>query len=177
MNSFRALLTAIAVAAAPLSAAPPAIAQVNGADIQLATSAIMNAGSRAAKVKAIKKVPSVGVIRLDFNSMSPWSDLPTESDYRIMVSKNAGGVAKLQQALRSNPATRAHWRNMASTPARWRARRFPPTARSGSISSRVKAQATRHGFELVRGLSPPSWNPICSCLALSSADQWSARAV
>ena len=73
----------------------------------MANSAIMNAGSRAAKVKAIKKVPSVGVVRLDFNSMSPFSDLPTPAEFRIMVSNNAAGVNKLRQALRANPVTRA----------------------------------------------------------------------
>jgi hypothetical protein len=87
--------------------APDALAQVRGADIQLANSAIMNAGSRAGKVKAIKRVPSVGVVRLDANPMSPWSDLPSPAEFRIMASRNAAGVAKLQNALQANPATRA----------------------------------------------------------------------
>lgn len=107
MKTLRALLIALAVGTAPLAGAPGALAQVSGADVQRASSAIMNAGSRASTVKAIKRVPSVGVVRLDFNSMSPWSNLPTPAEYRIMVSKNAAGVAKLRQALRANPATRA----------------------------------------------------------------------
>ena len=66
----------------------------------------MNAGNRASQVKAIKRVPSVGVVRLDVNPMSVFSDLPDPAEYRIMVSRNAAGVAKLRQALRSNPVTR-----------------------------------------------------------------------
>lgn len=107
MKNFRALLMALAVLAAPMASAPVTLAQVSGPDIQLASSAIMNAGTRAAKVRAIKKVPSVGVVRLDVNPELGWGDLPTPAEFRIMVSKNAGGVAKLRQALSANPATRA----------------------------------------------------------------------
>jgi len=97
------IAVAVWVAAAGL---PDATAQVSGADIERASSAIMNAGNRASKVKAIKRVPSVGVVRLDLNPMMSFSDLPDPAEYRIMVSRNAAGVAKLRQALRSNPATR-----------------------------------------------------------------------
>jgi hypothetical protein len=107
MKNLRVWLTAVAILAAVPAGVPGALAQVSGADIQMANSAIINAGSRAAKVKAIKKVPSVGVVRLDVNSMSPFSNLPDPAEYRIMVSKNAAGVNKLRQALRANPATRA----------------------------------------------------------------------
>ena len=99
------LLIAVAVWVAA-AGVPDATAQVSGADIERASSAIMNAGNRASKVKAIKRVPSVGVVRLDFNPMMAFSDLPDPAEYRIMVSRNAAGVAKLRQALRSNPATR-----------------------------------------------------------------------
>lgn len=97
------IAAAVWVAAAGV---PDAKAQVSGADIERASSAIMNAGNRASKVKAIKRVPSVGVVRLDLNPMMAFSDLPDPAEYRIMVSRNAAGVAKLRQALRSNPATR-----------------------------------------------------------------------
>jgi len=97
------IAAAVWVAAAGV---PDATAQVSGADIERASSAIMNAGNRASKVKAIKRVPSVGVVRLDLNPMMSFSDLPDPAEYRIMVSRNAAGVAKLRQALRSNPATR-----------------------------------------------------------------------
>ena len=68
----------------------------------------MAAGNRAARVKTITNVPSVGVIKLDFrNSLSLSTDVPEPAEFKIMVQKNAGGVAKLQQALRANPVTRA----------------------------------------------------------------------
>lgn len=107
MKILRALLIALAVGTAPLATAPGTLAQVSGSEVQRANSAIMNAGNRAAKVKSIKRVPSVGVVRLDTNPMNGfWSDLPSPAEYRIMASKFAGGIAKLQQALRANPVTR-----------------------------------------------------------------------
>ena len=106
MKTLMVMLIAV-VAWVAAAGVPGAVAQVSGADIQRASSAIMNAGKRASQVKAIKRVPSVGVVRLDVNPIiSNFSDLPEPAEYRIMVSKNAGGVAKLRQALRSNPATR-----------------------------------------------------------------------
>jgi hypothetical protein len=106
MKTLRVWLTVVAILAAPLGV-PEAMAQVSGADIQMASSAIINAGSRASRVKSIKKVPSVGVVRLDFGpTVSIWSDQPDPADYRIMVSKNQAGVNKLRQALKANPATR-----------------------------------------------------------------------
>jgi hypothetical protein len=104
MKSLRVWLMAVAIMTAPC-AVPGAMAQVTGADIQMANSAIINAGNRAGRVKAITKVPSVGVVRLDTGPML--SDQPDPADYRIMVSRNAAGVNKLRQALRANPATRA----------------------------------------------------------------------
>jgi hypothetical protein len=107
MKAFRAWLTAVAILAAGAAALPQATAQVTGADIQMASSAILNAGNRAGRVKAIKKVPSVGVVRLDFAPTGRlWSDQPDPAEYRIMVRKNQAGVNKLRQALRANPATR-----------------------------------------------------------------------
>ena len=108
MKTLRAWMTAVAILAAGPALMPQAAAQVSGADVQMASSAIINAGNRAGRVKAIKKVPSVGVVRLDFAPMSSlWSDQPDPAEYRIMVRKNQAGVNKLRQALRANPATRA----------------------------------------------------------------------
>jgi hypothetical protein len=107
MKRLRVWLTAMAILAAVPAVLLPANAQVTQVDAQMASSAIMNAGSRAARVKTITKVPSVGVIRLDFGPViSFWSDLPDPAEYRIMVSRNQAGVNKLRQALRANPATR-----------------------------------------------------------------------
>lgn len=85
-----------------------AVAQVSQIDAQASQSAIMAAGRRAAQVPGIKKVPSVGVIRLDVPGFAfEVNGIPTPQEYRIMVQKNAGGVAKLQKALAANPVTSA----------------------------------------------------------------------
>ena len=90
-----------------MTQATPAFAQVTTIDSQMAMSAIMSAGARADRVKAVRRVPSVGVIRLDTRIVPLFdSEVPTEQEFRIMVQKNAGGVAKLQRALAANPATR-----------------------------------------------------------------------
>lgn len=106
MKSLKVMLFAIAIWAA-MPAAPAALAQVSGPDNQMASAAITAAGSRASKVKAIKRVPSVGVVRLDVGpSIRRWSDGMTPAEYRILANKNAAGVSKLQRELRNNPVTR-----------------------------------------------------------------------
>jgi hypothetical protein len=107
MKNLRVLMMAAALLAAAPAAAPDALAQVSGSDVQRSTSAIMYAGKRAGEVRAIKRVPSVGVVRLDTGpTINRWSDAPDPAEYRIMVSRNAAGVNKLRQALRANPVTR-----------------------------------------------------------------------
>jgi hypothetical protein len=97
---------AVAILAAPISVLQVP-AQVSGDDVERASSAIMNAGTRAGRVSSIKKVPSVGVVRLDVGpTISRWSDNPDPAEYRIMVSRNQAGVNKLRRALSANPATR-----------------------------------------------------------------------
>ncbi|MFN4143321.1 hypothetical protein [Aestuariivirga sp.] len=108
MRVLKALLLALFVAAPPALAPVPAAAQVTEIDAQMAVSAVNGAGNRAAKVRQIKKVPSVGVIRLDM-WMSPTfsnSSIPDAADFRILAQRNASGVKRLQQALQANPVTR-----------------------------------------------------------------------
>lgn len=110
MNMLKAVSLALAIATAAVvqpAALPPAHAQVGQIDAQPATSAIMNAGTRADRVKSITRVPSVGVVRLDF-VIAPLLDstVPTWQEFRIMAQRNAAGVRKLQNALMANPATR-----------------------------------------------------------------------
>lgn len=106
MKGLKVILVAIALWAAP-PAVPVALAQVNGADTQMAGAAINAAGLRADKVKGITQVPSVGVVRLDFGApFGLWTDQMGPADYRALARRNAAGVAKLQRALRTNPATR-----------------------------------------------------------------------
>lgn len=111
MKTIKALPFALAILGAagfaPLSA-PQAVAQVTNIDVQWAISSIQMAGSRANKVPGIKKVPSVGVIRLDIPTVPMISgDIPTWQEFRIMAQRNAAGVAKLQKALAANPVTAA----------------------------------------------------------------------
>lgn len=108
MKTFRALLITLAAAASPLAGATIATAQVGQMDVHASIGAIMNAGTRADRVKSIKKVPSVGVVRLDLAPpMSFNTDIPSRSEYRILVSRNAAGVNKMRRALAANPVTRA----------------------------------------------------------------------
>ena len=111
MKTLKALPLALAIlsaaALAPL-AVPGALAQVTNIDVQWAISSIMMAGKRANQVPGIKKVPSVGVIRLDIPTVPMFrGDIPDWQDFKIMTQKNAAGVAKLQKALAANPVTRA----------------------------------------------------------------------
>ena len=107
MKAFRVWLTAIAIATAPIAVTPPALAQVSGSDVQMATAAIVNAGTRANRVPGIKKVPRVGVVRLDVGPVISDSTVPSPAEYRIMANRNSAGVNKLRRALSANPATRA----------------------------------------------------------------------
>jgi hypothetical protein len=108
MKSLRVWLTVLAIGAAPLALAPASMAQVWGPDVQMSSAAIVNAGTRASRVSGIKKVPSVGVVRLDVGPViSGGSSVPSPSEFRIMVSRNQAGVNKLRRALNANPVTRA----------------------------------------------------------------------
>lgn len=73
-----------------------------------AVPAIMSAGSRAAAVKRLKTVQSVGVVNLAIRP-SILRDDDSSPDYfeiRTSASKNAAGIRKLRTALAGNPVTR-----------------------------------------------------------------------
>lgn len=110
MTKLKALMFAVLLGAGvgvPAIAVPQASAQVSEIDGRMAMSAIMNAGKRADQVSSITKVPSVGVIRLDFRFVPMvGSDVPSWPEYKIMVQKFSGGVNKLRRALMANPVTR-----------------------------------------------------------------------
>lgn len=111
MHLFKAIafnVVAIVVVITALPAGMPvASAQVGQIDTQPAIAAIMNAGNRADRVKGITKVPSVGVVRLDFIALPFSSDgIPSWQEFRILAQRNAAGVRKLQHALMANAATR-----------------------------------------------------------------------
>lgn len=111
MKILKALPLAIALGGAVVLmpvATPQAVAQVSNIDVQWAISSIQMAGKRAAQVPGIKKVPSVGVIRLDVPTVPMFNgDIPDWQDFAIMAQKNAAGVSRLQKALAANPVTAA----------------------------------------------------------------------
>ena len=109
MKTLKALPFALALIAAGLSAAAlPAVAQVTNIDVQWAISSIQMAGKRANQIPGIKKVPSVGVIRLDIPTVPMFNgDIPDWQEFKIMTQRNAAGVAKLQKNLAANPVTAA----------------------------------------------------------------------
>lgn len=101
------LLAGLLLGFTPIAGVPQATAQVSEIDYHMAMSAIINAGNRAPKVASLKRVPSVGVIRLDFRTVPRFtSGVPDVSEFKIMARNNAGGIAKLQRALAGNPVTR-----------------------------------------------------------------------
>lgn len=107
MKTTRAMLLAALLGITPLTGVPQAAAQVSEIDYHMAMSSITHAGSRASKVAALKRVPGVGVIRLDVRTVPRFmTDVPDPSDFKILARKNAGGIAKLQRALAGNPVTR-----------------------------------------------------------------------
>lgn len=109
MKTLKALPFALALLGTVVPVAiPPAQAQVTNIDVQWATSSIQMAGKRANQVPGIKKVPSVGVIRLDIPTVPMFrGDIPDWQEFKIMTQRNAAGVAKLQKALAANPVTAA----------------------------------------------------------------------
>ena len=109
MKTLKALPVALALLGTVVPVAiPPALAQVTNIDVQWATSSIQMAGKRANQVPGIKKVPSVGVIRLDIPTVPMFrGDIPDWQEFKIMTQRNAAGVAKLQKALAANPVTAA----------------------------------------------------------------------
>ncbi len=101
-------LIALAMLIALVNWAPASFAQVSEIDAQDAQSAILSAGSRAGRVAAIREVPSVGVVNLNTRRGFLGNDsVPSREEFRISASKNAGGIRRMQGALRSNRVTRA----------------------------------------------------------------------
>jgi hypothetical protein len=90
-------------------AAGPAAAQLTQETSLTGEAAMMDAGHDAKQVAAIRKVPSVGVIRLNMRvvpSMLNEDDFSV-SGMRIAAQQNAAGIARLRAALAHNPVTRA----------------------------------------------------------------------
>lgn len=72
-----------------------------------ADAAILSAGSRAAAIKRLKAVPSVGVVNLNIRTVPRFRSSETDvAEYRISAGKNISGIKRLRAALAANPATR-----------------------------------------------------------------------
>ena len=107
MKTLHALTIAAMLAIAPLPALGGTFA-VSSSGAYDAVPAIMSAGSRAAAVKRLKAVPSVGVINLAIRPSILRDDDggPDYFEIRSSASKNAAGIGKLRAALAANPVTR-----------------------------------------------------------------------
>lgn len=106
MKSSGLLVAAVAVA---LVAATPAAPVQARPDATMAQVAMMSAGARAAQIRKIRTVPSIGVIRLDLTYV-PTKYNEHEEDrafFNRMASRHAGDIQKLRSALRANPVTRS----------------------------------------------------------------------
>jgi hypothetical protein len=85
----------------------PAAGFLNEGELTDAASAIMHAGTVAPKVAALRRVPSVGVLNVNWHLASPLSDYGNELiNLGIYADRNAAGVARLRHALGGNPVTR-----------------------------------------------------------------------
>ena len=82
-------------------------AQLTQYNFDNAISGMMSASSRAAQVIKLRRVSSITVVRLKqivvFRHPGEEPELPP---LKISAQKNAAGIARLRNALRSNPATR-----------------------------------------------------------------------
>jgi hypothetical protein len=84
-----------------------ASAQSFGLDYQEAASAILSAGLRASQVRALKSVPSVGVIYVAHGGSHRLGFIDENISTLIISSeRNHAGILKLRAALSSNPATK-----------------------------------------------------------------------
>jgi predicted solute-binding protein len=108
MNRIQTYFSSALLAFAVLAAAPTgASAQFFSGSSYKAEAAIISAGSRAAAISRLKRVPSVGVVNLNVRSVPLFrSDAPDVAEFRISASKNANGIRRLRTALAANPATR-----------------------------------------------------------------------
>jgi hypothetical protein len=109
MTQIKSIL-AVTVLGVAIAVSAPSItsAQVTEADSINAQSAILSAGSRASQIRHLKEIPSVGVIDLSYGRrLRLHGDIPDAAEFEISAQKNAGGVGRLQAALRANPVTRS----------------------------------------------------------------------
>ena len=94
-------------------------AQVDTTNYSQALSAILSAGTAAAKIRSLRKVPSVGVIRVDKRFVSAFSDAyENAATLQILAERNHAGISKLRSALANNPVTRRVLEQHGVSPSR-----------------------------------------------------------
>jgi hypothetical protein len=108
MAPFRTVISSAVLSLALLAVSPAnQPAQAFGSDGYKAEAAILSAGSRAAAVKRLRAVPSVGVVNLKIRTVPRFRTNETDvAEYKISAGKNFGGIQRLRNALASNPVTR-----------------------------------------------------------------------
>lgn len=108
MKTIPVLLAAFLLAGTPAAAGNRFAPAPISSDLTMAQATIMASGSRAAAVRKIRKVPSVGVVNLNIRRtpMMYDSSLPDLYELRGSARHNAAGIRKLRAALKANPVTR-----------------------------------------------------------------------
>jgi hypothetical protein len=106
MKSMKALAVALLLAVSPLPGHAGGL--MFAAEGSGAQAVIMSAGSRAAQIRTLRSVPSVGVVNLAIRRVPRFRNdsVPDVSEYRISAEKNAAGITRLRAALKANPVTR-----------------------------------------------------------------------
>lgn len=98
----RPMLFGLALAVVPLGAQA-----FHDTEDHAAAAAIMSAGDRAATIRQLGDVPSIGVVNLAIrHTLRLRSDDTDAAEYRILSSKYANRIATLRAALQANPVTR-----------------------------------------------------------------------
>ena len=163
LKSLPFALALVASAALVPAVTTDARAQVTNIDVQWATSSIQMAGKRANQVPGIKKVPSVGVIRLDIPTVPMFrGDIPDWQEFKIMTQRNAAGVAKLQRALAANPVTAAAITAGSSDSVPPSSRGCTCTAATPAVAQRTASAASspRRGCDHRNSASAPTTSPV-----------------
>jgi hypothetical protein len=110
MSRRTALTSLFTIALASMAPMAHIAHAMNMSDEIEAENAIRDARRTPARIAQIRRVPAVGVINLNmvalerFGSRMSYMDA---SDFRIVASQNAGGVARMRRALAANRVTRA----------------------------------------------------------------------
>ena len=103
---FGSLLKILVLSSALLAPAAASAQLADQSQVVEAQSAIQDAGKTASAVRALRNVPMVGVIRIDYRFVSPVSSMGNEiAALQILAGQNSNAIRQLRQALAANPVT------------------------------------------------------------------------